>query len=110
MASSSSLTARVRDALMRQRSITEKRMFGGVVFLLHGNMLVAIWNGSLIARLGVEQATAAMREPHVGPMDLTGKPMKGWVIVAADGVDEDLDLQRWIERALHFVQTLEPKG
>ena len=81
MASNPSLSARVRDALKRQRGIEEKRMFGCDAFLLHGNLLVAIWNNSLIARLGIDQASAGLQQPHVGPMDITGKPMRGWVIV-----------------------------
>ncbi len=109
MASSAILTARVRDALLRQPGIVEKRMFGGTAFMLHGNMLVAIWNDSLIARIGIEQATPALKKRHVGPMDLTGRPMKGWVIVTAEGVDEDRDLKKWIDQSLTFVSTLEPK-
>jgi len=109
MASSPSLSARVRDALKRQRGIEEKRMFGGDAFLLDGNLLVAIWNDSLIARLGIDQASAALQQPHVGPMDITGKPMRGWVIVESEGLDEDADLQTWINLAIHFVKTLEPK-
>lgn len=109
MPSSPSLTARVRDTLRRRRGIEEKRMFGGDVFLLHGNMLVATWNDSLIVRLGVDLASAALQQPHVGPMNLTGKSMKGWVIVTAAGLDEDSDLQTWVQLAMSFVKTLEPK-
>ena len=84
-------------------------MFGGDAFLLHGNMLVAVWNDSLIVRLGVDLVSAALQQPHVGPMDLTGKPMKGWVIVTAEGLDEDADLKTWVRLAISFVKTLEPK-
>jgi len=109
MASSPSISARVRDSLARQRGIDEKRMFGGDAFLLHGNMLVAIWNDSLIVRLGVDLGSAALQQPHVGPMNLTGKSMKGWVIVSAEGFDKDADLKTWIKLAISFVKTLEPK-
>ena len=109
MASAASLTERVRHALKRQRGMTEKRMFGGDAFLLNGNLLVAIWNDSLIVRLGVDQASAALQQPHVGPMDLTGRPMKGWVIVRPSGLKDDADLQTWIKLAIHFVKALEPK-
>lgn len=109
MPSDPQLTTRVRNTLKRQRGVTEKRMFGGEVFLRNGNMLVAVWNDSLIVRLGVEQASAALQQPHVGPMDLTGKPMKGWVIVRSSGLQDDADLQTWVKLAIHFVKSLEPK-
>ena len=109
MPSHPALSSRVRDVLKRQRGATEKRMFGGDTFLLNGNMLVATWNDSLIVRLGVDQASAALQQPHVGPMDLTGKPMKGWVIVSQSGLQDDADLRTWIQLAIHFVKTLEPK-
>lgn len=84
-------------------------MFGGDAFLLNGNLLVAIWNDSLIARLGVDLASAALQQPHVGPMDITGKVMKGWVIVRPSGLKDDADLKTWIKLAISFVKTLEPK-
>lgn len=86
MAYSKSLVERIRHLVSRQRGITEKKMFGGICFLLNGNMLVAVWNDSLIARIGVEHPTEALQNPHVKEMDLTGKPMKGWVIVEPDGI------------------------
>jgi TfoX/Sxy family transcriptional regulator of competence genes len=109
MASHPTLSSRVRDVLQRTRGMAEKRMFGGDAFLLNGNMLVAVWNNSLIVRLGVDQASAALQQPHVGPMDLTGKPMKGWAIVGPSGLRDDADLRTWIKLAIHFVKTLEPK-
>lgn len=109
MPSNPELAARVRGALKRQRAVTEKRMFGGDIFLLNGNMLVGVWNDSLIARLGVDQASAALQQPDVGPMDITGKPMKGWVIVGPRGLRDDADLRTWVMLAIHFVKTLKPK-
>jgi TfoX/Sxy family transcriptional regulator of competence genes len=106
---SESLAARVRDLVGSRRGISEKKMFGGVGFLLHGNMLVGIWQQSLIVRLGAEQAAAALEEPEVGEFDITGKPMKGWVMVAPDGLDTDDQLRRWIELATEFVRTLPKK-
>lgn len=84
-------------------------MFGGVGFLLHGNMLVAIWNDSLIVRVGADQYAAALAEPDVRPFDLTGRAMTGWVLVDADGVESDRQLLSWLERALSFVRTLPTK-
>jgi TfoX/Sxy family transcriptional regulator of competence genes len=81
-------------------------MFGGIGFLLNGNMLVGVWKDSLIARVGPEQYEDALLEPHVKEFDITGKPMKGWVLVQPEGVAEDDPLNEWIDRALTFVRTL----
>ena len=110
MAFSESLAARVRDALMRTKGVDEKRMFGGVAFLLRGNMLVGVWKDSLIVRLGPEAAAAALREPHVAPFDITGKAMKGWALVGPEVLDNDEQLKDWIERAMSFVAMLPAKS
>jgi TfoX/Sxy family transcriptional regulator of competence genes len=109
MAYSESLAFRIRDVLTGQRGFTEKKMFGGVGFMLHGNMCVGIWQTSLIVRLGVEQAAAALKEPYVVEFDPTGRPMKGWVVVEAEGIETDRQLREWIERAVEFVETLPRK-
>ncbi len=109
MAYSKSLAERVRHLIGRQRGLTEKRMFGGIGFLLYGNLVVAVWLDSLIVRLGIEAANEAMEEPYVKPFDLTGKAMKGWAMIEADGVDCDHQLESWIQRAVAFVRTLDPK-
>ncbi len=109
MAYSESLAARVRQALHGQRRVTEKRMFGGVGFLLCGNMLVGIWKSSLIARLGVEQADAAKLQPHVRDFDVTGRPMKGWVMIEPEGLENDAQLRAWLAQAVEFVGTLPRK-
>jgi TfoX/Sxy family transcriptional regulator of competence genes len=109
MAAAKLLVERIRHLLSRRRGITEKKMFGGVCFLLNGNMLVAVWVDSLIARVGAEQAEIALTEPDVREMDLTGRPMKGWIIVEQDGIDSDQQLTRWIDLSLTFVRTLPAK-
>src|SRR5262245_3537950 len=106
MAYSESLALRIRQVLGRRRGITEKKMFGGVGFLLNGNMCVGIWKQSLIVRLDPEQSAEALREPHVVEFDITGRPMKGWVIVEPDGIESDEQLSTWITRAFDFVRTL----
>ncbi len=106
MAFSETLASRIRDALARKRNIEEKKMFGGVGFLLNGNMLVGVWKSSLIVRLGPDNYDDALLEPHVREFDITGKPMKGWVMVEPDGVEDDDPLKEWIERAVKFVKTL----
>ena len=70
-------------------------MFGGVGFLLHGNMLVGIWKTSLIVRLAPHQAEAALAGSHVVPFDITGRPMKGWVMVEPDGLETDERNREW---------------
>ena len=84
-------------------------MFGGVGFLLHGNLLVGVWKDSLIARLGLEKGDEALKEPHVSEFNITGRSMKGWVLVAPQGVKDDDQLSGWIERATKFVKTLPAK-
>src|SRR5207249_7873782 len=109
MAFSESLAARIRDALVRKRGVKEKKMFGGVGFLLNGNMLVGVWKDSLIVRLGSEEGDEALREPHVKEFDITGRAMKGWVLVEPQGVEDDDQLKGWIQRATRFVKTLPGK-
>lgn len=109
MAYDETLAARIRGALARKKGVVEKKMFGGVCFLLDGNMLVGVWKDSLIARLGPEQGSEALLEPHAKPFDITGKPMKGWVMVGPAGIVNDDDLKGWIQRAVKFVGTLPVK-
>ena len=109
MAFDETLAARIRDALARKRGVEEKKMFGGVGFLLDGNMLVGVWKDSLIVRLGPDEGDEALLEPHVRAFDITGKPMKGWLLVEPEGVEEDDQLKDWIERATRFVRTLPAK-
>jgi TfoX/Sxy family transcriptional regulator of competence genes len=109
MAYSESLAARIRQALKGSRGFTEKKMFGGVAFLLHSNMCVGVWQTSLIVRLGPGQAAAALKEPNVMEFDVSGRPMRGWVVVEAEGLETDGQLRRWIERAVEFVETLPRK-
>jgi hypothetical protein len=109
MAYSESLAERVRQFFANGRGITEKKMFGAVCFLLNGNLCVGVWKTSLIARLGPDEAQAALREPDVVEFDVTGRAMKGWVMVEAEGIDTDQQLSRWIERSVQFVSTLPRK-
>jgi hypothetical protein len=109
MACSESLAARIREALARKKGVEEKKLFGGVGFLLHGNMLAGVWKDSLIARLGPEEGEEALLEPHVQEFDITGRAMKGWVLVEPEGVENDETLTGWIDRATAFVRTLPAK-
>ena len=109
MAYSESLADRIRLAFGPARGVVEKKMFGGIGFLLGGNMCVGIWKSSLIVRLDCNEADEALQQPHVREFDITGRPMKGWVLVEAEGLDEDAQLRAWIERAVEFVRTLPAK-
>ena len=109
MAYSESLARRVHDVIGKRRGITEKKMFGGLGFLLNGNMLVGVWKDSLIVRLEPELADASLEQPHVVEFDITGKPMKGWVMVEPDGIENDEQLKGWIQKAIDFVTTLPKK-
>jgi TfoX/Sxy family transcriptional regulator of competence genes len=109
MAFDESLAARIRDALARKRGVVEKKMFGGVGFLLNGNMLVGVWKDSLIVRLGPDDGEEALLELHVREFDITGKPMKGWVLAEPEGVEDDDQLKGWIQRAMKFVGKLPAK-
>jgi hypothetical protein len=109
MAFDEDLAARVRDALSRREGVIEKKMFGGLCFMLHGNLLVGVWKDSLIARLGPDEGPAALGEPHVRAFDVTGRPMRNWVMVEPEGVEEDDQLTAWVGRAAAFVETLPRK-
>lgn len=87
---------------------TKKKMFGGVCHLLGGNMVAGVWRDHLILRLGEQGAARALEEPHVRAFDVTGLPMKGWVMVAPEGYGGEA-LERWLEQAREFVETLPPK-
>lgn len=109
MAFDEALASRIRATLSRKRQIEEKKMFGGLGILLRGNLLVGIWKDSLIVRLGPQHAPAALQGPHVRKFDITGKPMRGWVMVQPEGMIDDDQLADWIQRAIDFVGKLPAK-
>jgi hypothetical protein len=106
MAFSESLAARVRDALARKKGDEEKKMFGAVCLLLNGNLLVGGWKDSLIVRLGLAAYEYTLQEPHVGEFDITRRPMRNWVAVEPEGVEDDDQLTDWVERATKCVKPL----
>ena len=109
MAYSASLALRIRQFVAGRSGVIEKKMFGGIGFLVNGNMLVGIWKNLLIARIGPEAAESALKEPNIVEFDITGKPMKGWVMVEPDGIETDEQLRVWIQRSLEFVSKLPKK-
>lgn len=100
---------RVRPLMRRRKGFSEKKMFGGVGFLLHGNMCCGVWKEFLILRIGATDYEAALQEPFTKVFDITGRPMTGWVMVAPDGFGDDVNLKNWIDRAVQFVRTLPAK-
>jgi TfoX/Sxy family transcriptional regulator of competence genes len=109
MAFDAALAERIRQRLARRKNVDEKKMFGGIGFLLNGNMLVGVWKDSLIVRIGDEQGEEALKEAHVSAFDVTGRAMKGWVVVAPAGIEDNDQLSGWIQRALKFVGKLPGK-
>lgn len=109
MSYSEALADRVRQAFGRRRGLVEKKMFGGVGFLLSGNMCVGVWKTSLIVRLDPADAEVLLQQPHVRVFDITGRPMKGWLLVEAEGLELDAQLVEWVERAAAFVASLPAK-
>jgi len=94
---------------LTKKSISEKKMFGGIGFLLNGNMCVGVWKDSLIARVGPDQYEAALEQPFVREFDITGRAMKGWVLVTSEGLADDDSLKEWIDQAAAFVSKLPKK-
>ena len=109
MAFSEALAERIRQRLARRKNLEEKKLFGCACFLLGGNVLVGVWKDSLIARVGPDGYEDALLEPHVREFDITGRPMKGWVLVEPEGVEDDEQLNGWIQRAMKFVGKLPGK-
>jgi TfoX/Sxy family transcriptional regulator of competence genes len=109
MAYDQGLAQRVRESLQGRTGITERRMFGGLAFLLDGKMFVGISGSNLMARVGAERYQDALALPHVRQMDFTGKPMKGYVYIDPPGLTEDKDLVAWVTWCAGHVASLPAK-
>ena len=102
---------RIRELLADENDVTEKAMFGGLAFLLRGNMAVGISNGGeLMVRVGPEATDDALAQPHTRLFDMAGRPMKGWILVAPEGVKTKRQLDAWVARGTNFAGGLPPKG
>ena len=111
MAYDEDLANRVRELLAGESGLTEMAMFGGLAFLLDGNMSVAISShGGLMVRVGPDGGDKALSQPHTRIMDMGRRPMKGWIIVAAEGLGTRRQLTAWVRRGVGFARTLPPKG
>lgn len=109
MAYDEKLGARVGEIIAGWAGVSSKKMFGGVCHLLHGNMVAGVWKEFLILRLGEDAADFSRELPHVRPFDITGRPMKGWVMIEPAGCRTAAQLKKWLEQARKFAQTLPPK-
>jgi TfoX/Sxy family transcriptional regulator of competence genes len=108
MAYDAVLAQRVRDQMLAVAGVSEKKMFGGLAFLTAGNMTVGVHGDDLIVRVDPESMDAMLAQPGVRPFDMTGRPMRGWILVASDRLSDD-ELERWIGQARSYVSALPPK-
>ena len=109
MAYDEGLATRVRDVLGGQPGLAERRMFGGLAFLVDGNMACGVRGDDLMVRVAAGTAEAMLAEPGARPSDMGGRPMKGWLLVGPEGHTEDGDLRRWVGRGVSYASSLPPK-
>jgi TfoX/Sxy family transcriptional regulator of competence genes len=109
MAFDEALAARVRPLVASAGAVQEKKMFGGLAFLVHGHMSVGIHGFDLIVRIDPGETDEALKEPGTRIFDITGRPMKGWLLVAASVLSEKRALSKWVNRGLAYAQSLPPK-
>lgn len=109
MAFDEELAERVRAGLGAVPGVTEIKMFGGLCYTVGGNMVVGVTGQDLMVRLDPGSADAALAEPGAPPMDFTGRPMRGFLFVGAEGLRTDRSLQSWVDRGVAFASSLSPK-
>ena len=109
MAYDQSLEQRISELLGSQPGLVTKKMFGGVGFMLHGNMACGVYQQYLIVRVGPQRYEQALAQPHTRIFDITGRPMKGWVMVAPAGCASEDALQSWTQQGIEFALTLPAK-
>ena len=109
MAFDEQLADRVRKELTRQAGLTEKKMFGGLAFLINGNMSVGVHRDDLIVRIAPAKTGAALKEPGARPFDITGRPMKGWLLVGPSGLEDPAALAKWVRGGVEYASSLPKK-
>jgi TfoX/Sxy family transcriptional regulator of competence genes len=109
MSYNQNLEARIQKIVSKWKNTGSKKMFGGICHLLNGNMFCGVYKDFLILRLGGDKAAEAFKLPHVKPFDITGRPMKGWVMVEEREIAGEKELKEWLEKAKGFVKTLGSK-
>ncbi len=103
------LDNKLKKIILQWKKTDKKKMFGGICYLLNGNMIGGVYKNSIILRLGEKAANAALKLPHFKPFDITGRAMKGWVMAAQNAFKNDEDLVSWLDKARKFAETLPPK-
>ncbi len=109
MAYEEDLAERIRQVVMGMPGLTEKHMFGGLSFMLQGNMACGVIKDDLVVRVGPHQYPEAVKQPHARPFDFSGRAMKGWIYVAPEGYQSDADLEMWVRQGIDFARSLPPK-
>lgn len=109
MAYDEGLSQRVREILIDQPGVIEKKMFGGLAFMINGNMSVGVVKTDLMVRTGPDGYKDALSQPHSRPMDFTGKPLRGFVFVDEQGYESDEGLGQWVQRGVTHALSLPPK-
>lgn len=109
MAYDQGLAQRMREELDQIPNLSEKEMFGGIGFMVNGNMACGVNKEEMIVRVGPENYDQALKKPHTRVFDFTGRPMKGWVVIAPEGYESDVDLKYWVEQGVSFAQSLPEK-
>jgi TfoX/Sxy family transcriptional regulator of competence genes len=109
MAFDEQLAGSIRSVLGRRGSLVEKKMFGGLAFLVNGNMSVGVHGKELIVRIDPKTTEAALKEPGVRIFDISGRPMKGWLLVAGAGVKDSASLAKWVRRGVDYAASLPKK-
>jgi TfoX/Sxy family transcriptional regulator of competence genes len=109
MAYNLELAERMRTVITGLATTTEKKMFGGVAFLINGNMACGVHGNGMIVRVGEAAYAGAKAQPHIHDFEMTGRPMKGWVVVSPPGCQAEDDLRRWVTAGIDFAAGLPPK-
>jgi len=109
MAYNETLAQRMREALFDAPDLVEKKMFGGIGFMVRGNMACGVNKDDLIVRVGPDKYQEALDHPHTKVFDMTGRPMTGWIVVLSDGYTSDAELKDWVQQGVDFALTLPPK-
>jgi len=111
MAYDEDLANRLRELVANEQGVTEKKMFGGLAFLINGNMSVsASGQGGLLLRVDPEETDRLLAQPHAQPFEMRGRAMDGWLRVAPDGLGTKRELERWVKRGVAYARSLPSKG
>jgi TfoX/Sxy family transcriptional regulator of competence genes len=111
MAYDEDLAGRVRELIAVETGLAEKKMFGGLAFLVDGNMAVGVsGQGGLMVRVDPDETEALMARPHARPFEMRGREMKGWLRVDSEGVRTKRQLEPWVRRGVAYARSLPPKG